>query len=127
MILLGFQMAGFSWRLTREIAIRNQGGIAWLPPAEILNIIAMLINCLGVFVLPLSLFANSSMTFVAFGVSVILFAGFPVALAGHYNLFISGNRAKPRDHIQRYFTGQEKVAIIITIAVAALFVGLRKY
>ena len=115
MVLLGFQMASFSWRISREQMVGKGGDITWLPPAELMNMAAMLFICFGVFILPLSRFANPSATFFSFAIAIILFAGYPFALAGHYDLFRSGNRT------MKHFTSQEKIAVVATVTAATVF------
>jgi hypothetical protein len=120
-VLLGFQVAAFTWRLGREISVGRDGDITWFPPAEMLNMFAILVNCLGVFVLPLTRLASESASYTAFGISVILFAGFPVALAGHYDLFTLGDRS------MEYFTRQERIAVGLTLLMIIAFLVLRVY
>jgi hypothetical protein len=121
-VLLGFQVGAFSWRLSREIAVARSGDIVWFPPADFVNLLAILCNCIGVFVLPLAGVNNANSVGVALGVSVLLFAGYPFALAGHYDLFTPGHRS------MLYCTRQEGVAIaLIALAVLAFLVSRRPF
>lgn len=120
--LLGFQMAAFSWRLTREIEVGNRGERTWMPPAEILNLASLACNGIGVFVLPLTSlsFATAEFAVTSFGLSMILFAGYPFALAGHYDLLTRGGRT------MAYFTKQERIAILVVVVVSVLFLLARR-
>jgi hypothetical protein len=119
-VLLGFQVGAFSWRLAREIAVAASADIVWFPPAEFVNLLAILCNCVGVFVLPLAGVSNADSVRVALGISVLLFAGYPFALAGHYDLFVPGERS------MAYFTKQEKVAIALIVVAVLLFVVFQR-
>lgn len=113
--LIALQTAAFTWRVSREITIADRNDINWLPPADIMNLISMLVTFIGVFALPISGIENPNIPRLALGLSIILFAGYPFALAGHYDLYTKGRR-KPA-----YVTQQEKLAILVTIIAAFMF------
>jgi len=116
--LIGLQFAAFTWRVSREIAVAERGDINWLPPADIMNLIAMVITFLGVFVLPIVGIENPNIPRLALVLSIVLFAGYPFALAGHYDLYTKG----PRSYA--YATKHEKIAVLVTIVVAIMLLGL---
>lgn len=113
--LIGLQIAAFTWRVSREIALAERKEINWLPPADIMNLISLLITFLGVFALPIAGVENTYLPRLALGLSIILFAGYPFALAGHYDLYTKGRRSYD------YVTRQEKLAILVTIIAAFMF------
>ena len=117
-ILIGLQIAAFTWRVSREIDVAERGDINWLPPADIMNLFAMVVAFLGIFVLPLTGMKNPKIPQLSLGLSIILFAGYPFALAGHYDLYTKG----PRSYA--YATRQEKLAVLLTIILALIFLGL---
>jgi hypothetical protein len=84
-VVIGFQLAAFSWRMSREMTwdIPQR----WFPPADWLNVVSLVVNVGGVFVLPiLSLPSSTEFARDAFGLGLLLFAGYPFALAAHYEL-----------------------------------------
>lgn len=117
-VLLGFQLAGFTWRLAREMDVAKEGGINWIPPADYLNLSSLLITVLGVFVLPGTGLIPSHIAERALGLSVVLFAGYPFALLGHYGLLFNKGTRLPG----KYWTRQEKVVIAITVLVGILYI-----
>jgi len=117
-ILLGFQLTAFSWRISREIAVRDEGDVNWLPPADILNYVSMAVVVIGVFVLPILGFADLALTQRLFGLGLLLFLGYPFALAGHYSLF------KPGLAKVAYFPLQERLVLVIVLLTSAIYVVL---
>ncbi|MGH7410020.1 MAG: hypothetical protein ACREJ6_03010, partial [Candidatus Methylomirabilis sp.] len=66
-ILLGFQITAFSWRVAEESKVAAKDGIVWLPPADYLNLLAMLVTVIGVFVAPVFDLISPGSIRVAFG------------------------------------------------------------
>jgi hypothetical protein len=66
--------------------------------------------------------ANPKFMKLAFGLALLLFIGYPFALAGHYDMY---NRKSGRS--MRYFPVQEKVvaACVLLAIVAYLIVALK--
>ena len=119
-VLIGFQVTSFVWRISREVEVGKQGDLTWLPPADILNLISMAVAMVGVFVLPILGLADLSFIRFSFGLAVLLFVGYPFALAGHYDMY---NNKTPRSFL--YFPFQEKVvvAVIAILVTAYLFIA----
>jgi hypothetical protein len=112
-ILLGFQLTAFHFRLSRELKFRDEGDITWLPWADLFSLISMLIMVLCIFLLPI-LGIGLHIAANAFGVSLILFVGYPFALAGHYELFTKrGKDSRKGGHCPF----QEKVVLAVTVLV----------
>ena len=118
-VLIGFQVTSFVWRVTREIEVASGSShkddkyVTWLPPADILNLLSMVITMVGVFGLPILELANFKFVKLFFGLAVLLFVSYPFALAGHYDMY---NNKTHRSEL--YFPPQEKVVFaIITILV----------
>lgn len=109
-ILIGFQVASFTWRVSREVEVGKTGDLTWLPPADMLNLISMVTLMVGVFILPILNLADLNFAQHSFGLAVILFVGYPFALAGHYDLY---NSKTSRSY--SYFPFQEKVVVLIII------------
>jgi hypothetical protein len=120
-ILLGFQVTAFTWPVTREVEM-GKADLTWLPVADMLNLASMLVVVVGVFVLPILNVANLKFMGQAFGLAMLLFVGFPFALAGHYDMY---NKSTMRS--MKYFPKQEKIVLMIVlgIAVAYLIVALK--
>ncbi len=117
--LIGLQIAAFTWRVSREIDVAKKGDYNWFPPADIMNLFAMIVALGGVFVLPIAGFENHELPRLALGLSIILFAGYPFALAGHYDLYTKGGKRS-----YAYCTHQEKIAVLITFIFAIMFLSL---
>ena len=112
-VLIGFQVSSFGWRISREADV-DEAVSTWLPPADIVNLFSMMVTALGIFILPILGLINTEFSLLAFGFAMLLFVGYPFALAGHYDMFNKGPRSFD------YFPRQEKIVIaIIAIAAAA--------
>jgi hypothetical protein len=114
-VLLGFQVTSFAWRVDREVKVGEEGDLTWLPPADFLNLVSMMIVVGGVFTLPILGLVDLIIARILFGLALILFVGYPFALAGHYDMY---NNKTPRSY--NYWPMQERVifAIIFVIAIA---------
>jgi len=77
----------------------------------------LLIILVGVFVIPVLGVSDIVLVKKVFGLAVIVLAGFPFALAGHYEMY---NRHTKRS--MRYFPRQEQVVGGIVIAAAIAYV-----
>jgi len=115
-VVLGFQVTSFLWRISNEVARGSKGDITWLPPADVLNLIAMVVLVVGVFIAPLAGWSLVKSPHKAFGLAVILYVGHCSALAGHYDMF---NPRTPRS--MKYFPFQERVVVGIVAAVAVAY------
>ena len=123
-VLIGFQFTAFGLRLQREMSMakakdeeNKENGRIWLPPAEYLNLTSLLCTA-SVFVLPLLRFAAIDRAQHLFGLAIILLAGYPFALAGHYGILLnSGRNGTPGI----YAHPQELTVIGSTVLVAVLY------
>jgi uncharacterized membrane protein YiaA len=115
-ILMGFQIASFTWRISREVEVGELGDITWLPPADMLNMVSMATLAVGVFVFPILKIADLAFAEHSFGLAVILFIGYPFALAGHYDMY---NREK---RSYEYFTLQERIVILLVAILAIAYI-----
>ena len=122
-VLIGFQLTGFTWRLAREMEVARAGGINWVPPADYLNLVSLVITALGVFVLPITGFASARTAECALGLSAILFVGYPFALLGHYNLLFNRGTRLPG----KFTTSQELTVIAVTVLVGIVYLSVRWY
>jgi hypothetical protein len=117
-VLLGFQVTAFLMRLGREIAAGDEDMVTWMPPSDVLNLGSMVVTAIGVFILPLVGWVTLDTSARLFGLALLLFVGYPFALAGHYDTY----NQKPRTGV--YCTRQEKVAIAVVAAVVLLYCGV---
>jgi hypothetical protein len=113
-IVILFQLIAFGWRLSRE-SEPAKSNASWLPPADFLNLLSILVSICTVFVLPALGIAVYEAP-AGFALSLILLAGYPFAIAGHYRLFRMG-AAKERV----YCTLQEALAICLTCVAVGVF------
>jgi hypothetical protein len=118
-IFLGLQAASFSWRIQQEAAVADRNDITWLPPADYVNLLAMLVSLVGVFLLPAVGLVDQQFAHMAFGLVALLFVGHAFALAAHYELYTRG-----RKRSMRYFPPQEKVACFLIFALAMTYIYL---
>ena len=116
-VLIGFQFTVFGWRLQREMGMANDNKRIWLPPAEYLNLTSLLCTA-SIFVLPMLRLAGIDRAQHLFGLAIILLAGYPFALAGHYGILLNaGRNGTPA----RYAHPQELTVIASTVLVAVLY------
>ena len=106
-VVAGFQIAAFTWRITREISMSDKGESTWLPLADALNLLSLAITLLGVFAAQALGLIDIAPARLLFGWAVVLLACWPLAVAGHYELF---NR-KPRRRPAPYATRQEQLIV----------------
>ena len=129
-VLLGFQATAFSFRVQREVPMGDKNAITWLPPADMVNLFSMLVLVIGVFVLPILGFVGQNFIKYSFGLAVLLFVGYPFALAGHYDMYNNktSRSLNPETGDLVYFTCQERVvvAIIGVLAIAYAIVAIIK-
>jgi amino acid transporter len=113
-VILGFQLVNFAWRLSRELELMktHSHNPNWFPPADHLNVLSMLVLVLTVF----AAFTSKENAALGLRTSLILLAGYPLAMLGHYRLFKPG-KPKPRP----YCTLFEAVVVIGTIVLATWF------
>jgi hypothetical protein len=119
---LGFQLTAFAWRVQRELNLRTP--VKWVPPADLLNLVSLGVIVVGVFALPtLRLPANDTFARDAFVLGLLLFAGYPFALAGHYRLFRTGP-PKPGDEIRPtgWCSASEAFVVSLCALAAAIFI-----
>jgi len=97
----------------------DSGEATWLPLADWINLASLTVTLLGVFAAPvLGLFGLWGAT-RAFGWAVLLLTGWPLAVAGHYELF----HRRPRTRPAPYVTHEEwAVVAIVTAASVAYWV-----
>jgi hypothetical protein len=95
-VLLGLQLAAFTLRVSREIAVGGTGDSTWLPLADGVNVVSLVVTSFGVFVAPVLHLGGSGLPTMAFGLGVLLLAGYPFALAGHYDMFNPNTHARRR-------------------------------
>ncbi|WP_346096009.1 hypothetical protein [Streptomyces olivaceiscleroticus] len=118
-VVSGFQVTGFALRINREIDVSGKGDITWIPPADILNLLSIAVSMFGVFVAPVIGLGSANVPVKAFGLSVLLLAAYPFALAGHYDMF------NPRTHRSwSYCPRQEQVALVIVGVLAIIYIAL---
>jgi hypothetical protein len=117
-VLVGFQLISFAWRLSRELELmkRQPKEKNWFPPANYLNLLSMLVLIVAVFVLPTPNPIGDERARAGLQLSLILLAGYPFAIAGHYRLF---RIAKPKP--RPYCTLQEALFVFVTMAGASWF------
>ncbi|AEE53292.1 hypothetical protein [Haliscomenobacter hydrossis] len=110
-ILLGFQVTAFTFRLNRELQFPDRTQ-RWFPLADFLNILSMLITTIFVFAIPIAQRNNINIDncYFWFGVAMIIFVFYPIALIAHYDLL-----GKKKEEEQRYTTKQEFIVIIIAL------------
>ena|SRR5438105_3676811 len=117
-VLAGLQVTGFSFRVNREIKVAQSGDVTWFPPADIVNVVSLGITLVGVFIVPILHIGSSAVPAKAFGLSVLLLAGYPWVLAGHYDLYRRDRRS------MAYFPAQEKIALSLLALAAVVYVVL---
>ena len=117
-VLLGFQATAFAFRVQREVDVsEKRDDVTWLPRADRVNLFSMLVLVIGAFVLPILGFGGLNFIKYSFGLAVLLFLGYPFALAGHYEMY---NNISKRS--RTYYPHQEKVIVRIISGLAIAYV-----
>jgi hypothetical protein len=106
-VIVGFQVTAFTLRINREIAMGDKKEVMWLPPADYVNLLSLMVTLFGVFVAPIMSLYGVSTAAAALGFAMTLLACYPFALAGHYKLFDPQNARK----YPKFFPSQEKIAV----------------
>ncbi len=119
-VILGLQIGGFTWRVRRELDLLDEGDErAWIPPADFLNLIAIVVVVVGVYLWPiLDLPGGVQLAEDAFGLGLVLLLGYPFALAGHYGLLRVGGR--PVDGWRQPWATRSEMVVIAAAALAAV-------
>ncbi len=78
------QLPYVGWRMRRELKMRAAGQPSWIPPADYLNILSLVVTVGGVFVLPLHGRVSEEFAWSALGLALILAVGFSISILGHY-------------------------------------------
>lgn len=106
-------------RVVRDLEFRNTRVRWWFPPADLLNLLSIVVTLLGVFVVPVLDIGSDSLPEEAFGLGLLLLAGYPFALGFRYNGPATA-APPPKDHVPR----DEKLVVAIVAVVAACYVTL---
>jgi hypothetical protein len=86
-VVVAFSVTAFIFRIGREAQLRSEGLRYWLPPADFVLLGSLVVALVGVFVLPV-LGAGLAFARYALGWAFLLLAGYPFALAGHYEILL---------------------------------------
>lgn len=127
-LVLALQFAVFGWRISREIALGDEGRKTWLLISDYINFVSMLAVVVLCIVVPLAINTFPKISEVCIAVAAILIVFYPIILAGHYRLFSKRGRSiyieKGRDY--SYLTAQEAVILtlgVLCAVIAGYFVG----
>jgi hypothetical protein len=118
-LVLGFQAAGYAWRMAEESRVSRTGDVTWLPVADMLNLASIAVSIVGVYVLPTTGYRVLIATDSWFALSLLLFLGHLISVAAHYELF---DIRHPRS--MRYFPRQERIAVAATLVSALVYLTL---
>lgn len=117
----GAQLALFTLRINREIAVGDSGRKTWFPIPDVINILSMLTVIAFCVVLPLAHKQFDRNSAVVFSVAAVLLAFHPLCMLGHYRLFTQKGRSIYLESGKKdfpYYTGLEVFFIILAIACA---------
>ena len=113
-VLAGFQITALTWRLNREVTMEAESERTWATLPDVFVAVSFLVVVVGVFAAPLSGSASTDMAAKLLGIAMLMFSAFPFVLAGHYNLYCSWGKSRPRPRV----TKQEWVAAGVSILLA---------
>ena len=102
-VVVAFSVNAFMFRIGREAQMRASGSRYWLPPADFALLGSLAVVLVGVFVLPV-LGASLAFARYALGWAFLLLAGYPFALAGHYEIL---RGQVPKKTLNRYTNGED--------------------
>lgn len=117
-IIAAFGVATLFFRIQRELEMGKAGERVWIPWADWLIVIATLCSLLLV-LLPLLIFERNNLLAKAVSTSacvasVILLAGYVLAILAHYRLLFGCGRSGPRDNPEP----AEMILFIVSLLVA---------
>lgn len=118
-IVAAFGAAMLSFRIQRELEVRQQGERNWIPWADRLLVGATL-TCLWLVIVPLVATTHSSPPVAALeraacAASAIMLSGYVFALLAHYRLIWGGSQSGPRRNPEP----AERTAVWVTLVAAA--------
>jgi hypothetical protein len=122
-IVSGFGIAMLFFRIQRELQIREQLEVNWIPWADRLLIAATLISLLLV-IFPLVAFSATSTVVLRFAsascaAASLMVAGYVFGILAHYRLLLGKHREGPRQNPEP----AERVVVYAVIAAALLAFG----
>ena len=117
-VLAGFQQTALGWRIQREINMESESERTWLTLADMFVGVSFLLLLGGVFAAPTLGGVSAGAAAKFFGLAFVFFAASPFVLAGHYNLYGSWYKTRPRPWI----TVQEAVLASFALALLLAYV-----
>ena len=120
-VILSLLFATFGWRITREIAVGDQGRKTWLLFADYLNFLSLVGILVFCIIVPLKTDSFGIASKVTMAASFVLIVFYPIILAGHYRLFSRKGRSiyieKGKDY--PWVTDQEIILLSVALINAA--------
>ena len=110
-VLIGFQIAAFTWRINREITVEAEDERTWVTLADGLIGMSFLWVVVLVFAAPIKMAVSAELAARFMGVGLFLFAAHPFVLVGHYNLYCSWSKDECRPPV----TKQEITAFLVSV------------
>ena len=123
-VLVGFQIAAFTWRINREIAMEAEDERTWLTLADCLVGLSFLWVVVLVFAAPIKTAVSADLAAKFLGVGLFLFAAHPFVLIGHYNLYCSWGKYEAQseceDEGRPPVTKQEITAFLVSVVLVVV-------
>ncbi|WP_155401825.1 hypothetical protein [Chromobacterium violaceum] len=121
-IIAAFGVAMLFFRIQRELQMQKRGELNWIPWADWLLLFASLLALLFV-LLPLVAAHQTSWAYrfmppSACAASIVLLAGYPIAILAHYQFIFAFGRTLPRVNPEPSEAAVVVSAVVIAIGVA---------
>jgi hypothetical protein len=101
-----------------EPATEQSGPDIWFPIADYLNLLSFGFTIVFVFLVPMTKNYVPSISFLMFGIALILFAAYPFALVGHYQIFVR----RKRPPTPPYCSWEEGAIVFLAAIAVVLFI-----
>lgn len=114
--LVALQFVAFGWRITREIAVGDQGRRTWLLASDMINLVSLITVVTVCVVVPLRTGIFSPVSRAVIGAAYTFMCLTPAIMAGHYRLFSRLGRAVyDADSDYPWITDQEAVLLVVAL------------
>jgi hypothetical protein len=113
-VISSFGIAMLFFRILRQLEMGKKGEAIWLPVADWLLVLAIILSLLVVIV-PLLILSQTALPAAASGAAAIMVAGYVFAILGHYRIFFGGKRTGLRDNPEPW-----ELFFVVVALIAAL-------
>jgi hypothetical protein len=123
-LVVALQFAAFGWRINREITVGDEERRTWLPLADWINVIMLLLTIFFCIVVPLTFGGFGTLKKIILAAAAILIAFHPITTAGHYGLLSGRGRGRYLNSKgdYPYATEEEILSFVLSLIITVAFV-----